>query len=642
MKKHLILHIGLPKTGTTYLQCQIQTNRDKLRGNGIFVPKIGQLVGRDHNLLALALQPERWDQFPVDVSASLPSMWCEFLEEIDNCDCQTILVTSEAFSWELKTPDQIKSVRDYLINYDVTIVLCEREPYEFISSMYGQMLRTGRGPYSLESFLLEFPYYWSAASQKKRWGDFFGENNVLLLSYEELKGEYILPKFLNALFPSHPVLSETFNASPDVNPNLSFSPRFLRFMEELSANRIDATPYVNLFSKVLSTIVPLERKILTPVEIDDAMKGCGMELDPSNSTANKILHQPDREEEKVPLLEQISDELIAKTKELVETNQLLIMEKIDEIKGILNQNLNRSIITEERTITLESLVHIADERSQAIEYLARLAIFAGQHQIDQLQKLYVESMPAALSLNQHAAFNASRIIKLETDYPIAVDSYDYISPDSTAQGSTRPTFFVQDCIRVLGQNIKCLDLGSGAAGLVFEYAKNQVLAIGVDGSDFCRINRVGYWPLLPNNLFTCDITKPFNFVSRDTQAVVNFDVITMWEVLEHIAEQDLAGLFDNVRRHLDERGYFMGSISLLEYVDDTGSPYHVTLKPREWWKAKLIESGLVLLDEHPFNEKFFCRGNGPRFEDFHNYAVHPEKGFWFVAQRRYESEHIST
>ena len=182
MKRKLFLHIGLPKTGTTYLQCQIQNNREQLRSNGIYVPKTGLLVGEGHNLLALALQPERWHQFSNEISASLPSMWHDLLEEIDNCGCQTILVTSEVFSWELKTPEQIKSVRDYLINYDVRIVFCERNPYDFISSMYGHLIRTGRGPYPLDSFLLEFPYFWSTAFQRKRWSNFFGDNNFILLS----------------------------------------------------------------------------------------------------------------------------------------------------------------------------------------------------------------------------------------------------------------------------------------------------------------------------------------------------------------------------------------------------------------------------------------------------------------------------
>jgi len=299
-----------------------------------------------------------------------------------------------------------------------------------------------------------------------------------------------------------------------------------------------------------------------------------------------------------------------------------------------SRTLESLVLTvEERSRTLESLVLTVEERSRTLEYLARQTIFAAHHQTDLLLKLYVESMPAVLALDRRATFNASHILDLKTDYPIAVGSNDHISPDSTTEGVSRPTFFVQNCISVLGKDIKCLDLGSGASGLVFEYAMNQVLAVGVDGSDFCRVNRIGYWPLLPNNLFTCDITKPFSFLSRDTQALIEFDVITMWEVLEHIAERDLPDLFSNIGRHLDKHGYFIGSISLVEYVDSVGNPYHVTLKPREWWKAKFIENGLIMLDTHSFNEKLFCRGNGPRFQDYHNYALNPNEGFLFVAQR---------
>ena len=276
-----------------------------------------------------------------------------------------------------------------------------------------------------------------------------------------------------------------------------------------------------------------------------------------------------------------------------------------------------------------------EERSRTLEYYATQLIFATDHQTDQLQKHYVESIPFLLGLDQRVAFNASHTIELKTNFPIATFSHDHISPDSTAEGVSRPTFFVQNCISVLGQDIKCLDLGSGGAGLVFEYAMNHVLAIGVDGSDFCRKNRIGFWPLLSNNLFTCDITKPFSFLSRDTQAMIDFDVITMWEVLEHIAESDLLNLFSNISSHLGKNGYFIGSISLIEYADSSGTPYHITLKPREWWKEKFLEGGLVMLESHPFNEKLFCRGNGPRFQDFHNYSLNPHEGFWYVAQRAF-------
>jgi hypothetical protein len=176
-------------------------------------------------------------------------------------------------------------------------------------------------------------------------------------------------------------------------------------------------------------------------------------------------------------------------------------------------------------------------------------------------------------------------------------------------------------------------LGAGAAGLVFEYVMNGLVAIGVEGADYCRKNKVGYWPLLPGNLHTCDITHPFHFKQIDGDTPVNFDVITMWEVLEHIAESDLASLLQNVEGHLESTGYFMGSISLVEYVDANGIPYHVSLKPKSWWREKFRENGLVMLDDHPFNDRLFCRGNGPRFQDFHNYFANPHEGFHFVAQR---------
>ncbi len=338
------------------------------------------------------------------------------------------------------------------------------------------------------------------------------------------------------------------------------------------------------------------------------------------------------------------DILVRNTEERSQTPEKLLRTS-EERSRTLESQLDTILILvrtiEERSRTLESqldtvqiLARTSEERTQTLEYLTRQSLYATSYQVEQLQKLYVESMCVLLDSKQLATFNASRILELKTDFPIAVDSNDHINPDSTMEGLVRPTFFVQNCLSVLGKDIKCLDLGTGAAGLVFEFAMSGVLAIGVDGSDFCRVNRIGYWPLLPYNLFNCDITKPFNFSSRDNQTQVSFDIITMWEVLEHIGENDLPGLLENVSRHLEKHGYFIGSISLVEYLDSAGNPYHVTLKPRDWWKAKFDDNGLVMLDTHPFNEKFFCRGNGPRYQDIHNYAQNPNEGFLFVAQNK--------
>jgi hypothetical protein len=304
-----------------------------------------------------------------------------------------------------------------------------------------------------------------------------------------------------------------------------------------------------------------------------------------------------------------------------------------------SEALNLIRLTERRSRTLEiqlndtlTLLRITEERSRTQQYQATQALFAANYQMDVLQKWYMESVSATSGLENNQAIAAARAIRLETEHPIALMSNDHLAPDSTSEGIVRPTQFVSHCLSVLGQDIRCLDLGTGAAGLVFEFVMNGAVALGVDGSDYCRQNKVGYWPLLPDNLRTCDLTHPFWFKGADGSPI-KFDLVTLWEVLEHIAENDLNGVLRNIHAHLESRGYVLGSISLLEYVGASGTPYHVTLKPKSWWKEKFRENGLVMLDQHPFNERRFCRGNGPRFQDFHNYFSHPEEGFHFVARR---------
>jgi hypothetical protein len=310
----------------------------------------------------------------------------------------------------------------------------------------------------------------------------------------------------------------------------------------------------------------------------------------------------------------------------------------DRERPDVSEALNLLRLAEERSRTLESLLHdslmllrITEERSRTDLYQSTQALFYANYQMDMLQNWYVESMLASSHLANNRAVVAARSIRLKTDHPLALTSNDHLAPDSTAEGIVRPTKFVRHCVDVLGSDIRCLDLGTGAAGLVLEYVMNGIVAIGVDGSDYCRKNKIGYWPLLPDNLRTCDITRPFLF-EQANEETAHFNLITMWEVLEHIGEDDLPGLLQNVKLHLASTGYFVGSISLVEYADKEGAPYHVTLKPKDWWRERFEENGLVMLDEHPFNERLFCRGNGPRFQDFHNYSSTPGEGFHFVAR----------
>lgn len=73
----MLLHIGLPKTGTTYLQQVVWGNRDRLESDGVFVPGFGH---REHLWAALDLQerprlakrhqraPGSWDRLVAQAS----------------------------------------------------------------------------------------------------------------------------------------------------------------------------------------------------------------------------------------------------------------------------------------------------------------------------------------------------------------------------------------------------------------------------------------------------------------------------------------------------------------------------------------------------------------------------------------------
>ena len=305
---------------------------------------------------------------------------------------------------------------------------------------------------------------------------------------------------------------------------------------------------------------------------------------------------------------------------------------IQRVVRTVGDALNATSIAHAKSLL--TLMQVVEQRTRTLEYLCQQNLVTQNYAVDLLQKLYVEAMPNWGQLLKQAPFNAAAVLTLNTAHPVAVNSNDHINPDSTLEGVVRPTLFVQDIVKVLGTNIKALDLGTGAAGLVFEFAANGVLAVGIDGSDFCRRNRIGYWPLLPNNLLTCDITKPFSFSTLPESDAAKFDLITMWEVLEHLHEHDLPELFRNIESNLSDQGFFVGSISLVEYSDASGSPYHVTLKPRDWWHEQFASHGLEMLDTHPFCERFFPRGNGPRYQDFHNYRSNPMDGFLFVAKHK--------
>src|SRR6478672_11312942 len=87
MADRVVMHIGAPKSGTTYLQSILFANRPLLRERGVLVP--GRGIGDYARAAVATTLAEQDDQKPVRV-------WRSLLDETHAWD-RTALLTSEWF-----------------------------------------------------------------------------------------------------------------------------------------------------------------------------------------------------------------------------------------------------------------------------------------------------------------------------------------------------------------------------------------------------------------------------------------------------------------------------------------------------------------------------------------------------------------
>lgn len=190
-------------------------------------------------------------------------------------------------------------------------------------------------------------------------------------------------------------------------------------------------------------------------------------------------------------------------------------------------------------------------------------------------------------------------VLLKTAHPVAADSVDHRYPLGTAKDNFHWPPFTRKLIQLYGGDpIKVLDLGCAGGGFVKEVLDFGHFAVGLEGSDYSLKHRRAEWSTIPEHLFTCDCSQPFEVIFEidGTQRPARFEVVTAWELLEHLTEEQLPQFFANVKRHLDpERGLFVASVHLHSCLIN-GVEYHPTVRPEWWWRDFLRRSGFFLLD----------------------------------------------
>lgn len=136
LQRRFYLHIGAPKTATTYLQDLLWRNRATLMSDGILLPGSGP---NDHFRAGFDIRDaqrhhldpgERWD-----------GAFDHLVREAEESDCPTSLISDERLAGA--TPEQIERVFDRLADFDVHVIYGIRDFAGLLPSEWQQTVKHG-------------------------------------------------------------------------------------------------------------------------------------------------------------------------------------------------------------------------------------------------------------------------------------------------------------------------------------------------------------------------------------------------------------------------------------------------------------------------------------------------------------------
>jgi hypothetical protein len=143
VRRTVFLHIGEPKSGSSYLQALMWANQSFLRRHGILLPGRGPA---DHYQAGSDLQGD-----PVrDGRSRRPEAWQWLIDRIDASDARAAIISDERLTRTRAAP--IRRALDSLRAHDVRVILAVREFGGLAASEWQQVVKMG-GTAQLDDWL---------------------------------------------------------------------------------------------------------------------------------------------------------------------------------------------------------------------------------------------------------------------------------------------------------------------------------------------------------------------------------------------------------------------------------------------------------------------------------------------------------
>lgn len=174
-RQRLFLHIGVPKSGSTYLQSVLSTNRAALREHGYAYPFVTQ-EGMFHAAVEMAGVPARWGLDPDRIRGT----FAHLLRRGRRLG-GIVVLSHEIFGGA--TPEQIAVMKEMLSDFDVEVVISVRDLGRTATADWQERVKNG-SPRSFQEYadqvlgrLAEFgpdsPDFWRPQNLRAvldRWG----------------------------------------------------------------------------------------------------------------------------------------------------------------------------------------------------------------------------------------------------------------------------------------------------------------------------------------------------------------------------------------------------------------------------------------------------------------------------------------
>ena len=205
-KKKIFVHIGTYKTGTSSIQTALYQKREDLRRMGIHYLETGLhptfykhmgIFDYCHQAAHNRHRRKRWKG--VDLAALVK-------EEIAQSNAHSFIISEESLSVpNVGIAQKLSFLKDIA---EVQIVYCVRRQDKFLESLFLQFVKeSGR---ALKKPFVEFIHDQNYLRYAKfdeiadDWASIFGQENILVLDFEELKEQdKLIPTFAN-IFGIHP------------------------------------------------------------------------------------------------------------------------------------------------------------------------------------------------------------------------------------------------------------------------------------------------------------------------------------------------------------------------------------------------------------------------------------------------------